>query len=46
MPERKRRGCRPAPDADVLLAQLCSADEQVRVKALQGLPVRGRVRGL
>jgi hypothetical protein len=31
---RKRRTCRPAPDPDVLLAQLRSADEQERVKAL------------
>ena len=34
MPKRKRRGCRPGPDADVLLAQLRSADEEVQVKAL------------
>jgi hypothetical protein len=34
VPKRKRRGCRPGPDADVLLAQLRSADEEVRVKAL------------
>jgi len=32
--KRKRQGCRPAADPDVLLAQLCSAYEQVRVKAL------------
>jgi hypothetical protein len=31
---RKRRGCRPVPDPGVLLAQLRSPDEQVRVKAL------------
>jgi len=29
-----RRGCRPGPDLDLLLAQLRSPDEQVRVKAL------------
>lgn len=34
MPKRKRRGCRPAPDAGALLAQLRSADEDVRVMAL------------
>ena len=34
VPKRKRRGCRRRPDADVLLAQLRSADEQVQVKAL------------
>ena len=34
VPKRKRRGCRPGPDADVLLAQLRSADEEVQVKAL------------
>ena len=34
VPERKRRGCRPGPDAGVLLARLRSADEQVQVKAL------------
>src|SRR5215469_11891653 len=32
--QRKRRGCRPVPDPGVLLAQLRSPDEQVRVKAL------------
>jgi hypothetical protein len=30
----KRRTCPPAPDPDVLLAQLRSADEEERVKAL------------
>ena len=34
VPKRKRRGCRPGPDADVLLAQLRPADEEVQVKAL------------
>ena len=34
MPKRKRRGCRPGPDAGVLLAPLRSADEEVQVKAL------------
>ena len=34
VPKRKRRGCRPGPDADVVLAQLRSADEEVQVKAL------------
>jgi len=34
VPKRKRRGCRPGPDAYVLLAQLRSADEEVQVKAL------------
>ena len=34
VPKRKRRGCRRRPDADVLLAQLRSADEEVQVKAL------------
>ena len=34
VPKRKRRGCRRRPDADVLLAQLRSAEEEVRVKAL------------
>jgi hypothetical protein len=32
--QRKRRACRPVPDPGVLLAQLRSPDEQVRVKAL------------
>jgi len=32
--KRKRLGCRPMPDPGVLLAQLRSADDQVRVKAL------------
>jgi hypothetical protein len=34
MAKRKRRGCQPGPDPGVLLAQLRSPDEQVRVKAL------------
>jgi len=34
VPKRKRRACRPGPDADVLLAQLRSAEEEVQVKAL------------
>jgi hypothetical protein len=32
--KRKRRACRPGPDPGVLLAQLRSPEEQVRVKAL------------
>jgi hypothetical protein len=32
--KRKRRACRPAPGPEVLLAQLRSPDEQIRVKAL------------
>jgi hypothetical protein len=31
---RKRRGCRPGPDPDMLLAQLRAPDDEVRVKAL------------
>ena len=34
MARRKRRTCRPVPDPDVLLAQLRSAGEEERVKAL------------
>ena len=30
----KHRRCRPVPDPDMLLAQLRSADDEVRVKAL------------
>ena len=41
VPKRKRRGCRPGPDADVLLAQLRPADEEVRVKALRRVCPRG-----
>jgi len=32
--KRNRRGCQPAPDPGVLLAQLRSPDERVRVTAL------------
>jgi hypothetical protein len=37
MAKRNRRGCRPASDPDLLLAQLRSPDDELRVKALHRL---------